>query len=177
LSWSDAIEFIKQLNKIHDQHLFSLPTEAQWEYAARAGSTTAFANGNITELGCDRDPNLDTMGWYCGNSAVTYSGCYNAAGWGGSECAGTHPVAQKDPNNWGLFDMHGNVWEWCQDWYEDYNLKELRDPKGPEGGSFRVVRGGGWVGSARFCRSSDRDGLGAGGRYNYIGLRLVRLAP
>jgi len=100
---------------------YSLPTEAQWEYAARASSTTAFANGDIIEYGdtwgAIYDPNLDAMAWYPYNSNST-----------------THEVAQKNANAWGLYDMHGNVYEMCQDWYGDYPTSSVTDPTGPSSG-------------------------------------------
>jgi len=136
VSWDDAQEFINKLNQ-KGEGVYMLPTEAQWEYAARAGSTTAFANGEITETGWGYDPNLDAMGWYGYNSSGT-----------------THPVAiQKTPNAWGLYDMHGNVWEWCQDWYGSYSSDTVTDPEGPSTGSIRVFRGGSWRNDARLCRS------------------------
>jgi len=161
VSWNDVQDYITQMNK-RGEGTYRLPTEAEWEYAARAGSTTAFANGGITETGCGYDPNLNAMGWYC----------YNA----GSE---THAVAGKQANAWGLYDMHGNVWEWCQDWYGSYPSSAVTNPTGPSSGSYRVVRGGGWSyvvggGRAEYCRSAGRSGISPGGSGNYIGFRLVR---
>jgi formylglycine-generating enzyme required for sulfatase activity len=156
VSWNDAQKFIDWLNS-NEGASYRLPSEAEWEYAARAGSTTAFANSGITELKCGRDPNLDAMGWYCGNSGDK-----------------THPVAQKQPNAWGLYDMHGNVWEWCQDWYGDYPSGAVTDPKGPSSGSSRVYRGGGWYFNARDCRSAVRYRLTPGLRNYSLGLRLAR---
>jgi formylglycine-generating enzyme required for sulfatase activity len=113
VSWEDAQAFIEKLNLHENANRYSLPTEAQWEYAARAGSTTALANGNLVETNCSLDTNLNAMGWYCGNGDDK-----------------THPVAQKQPNSWGLYDMHGNVWEWCQDWYGSYPDISVTDPGG-----------------------------------------------
>lgn len=139
---------------------YRLLTEAEWEYACRAGSTTAFANGPITQLTCSPlDPNLDLMGWYCGN----------ANGW-------THPVAYKQPNAWGLNDMHGNLFEWCNDWYASYG-GAVTDPVGPGTGSYRVIRGGGWLTYAYGCRSALRYSGGIPAyALNYLGFRLVRSA-
>jgi hypothetical protein len=148
VSWDDAQVFIAALNA-KGEGTYSLPTEAQWEYAARAGSTTDFANGDMTGdgWGCTTpQPNLDAMGWYCGNSGNT-----------------THPVAQKSPNDWGLYDMHGNVWEWCQDLYSS-------------GSSDRVTRGGGWNYYAYYCRSANRYYPFPSSRNDLLGFRLVRLA-
>ncbi|KPA16999.1 Sulphatase-modifying factor domain protein, partial [Candidatus Magnetomorum sp. HK-1] len=136
---------------------YRLPTEAQWEYAARAGSTTALANGHLAETGCDMDTNLNAMGWYCGNADSK-----------------THQVAQKQPNAWGLFDMHGNVWEWCSDWYDSYPDISVTDPGGPSSGSSRVLRGGGRGSHAQNCRSAVRYNYSPGNRSYYIGLRLSR---
>jgi len=157
VSWNEVQEFIRRLNRLEGTDKFRLPTEAEWEYAARAGSTTAFANGGILELKCGYDANLDAMGWYCGNSNVSYSGCYDASGWGGPKCAGSHIVAQKEPNAWGLYDMHGNVWEWCDRYGKKYPSGSVTDPEGPSSGSGRVGRGGGWYYNARNCRSALRD--------------------
>jgi hypothetical protein len=134
---------------------YRLPTEAEWEYACRAGSTAAFANGGITYLQCERDDNLDAVGWYCGNSNNT-----------------VQPVAGKMPNGWGLYDMHGNVQEWCQDWFGVYPYDAVTNPKGPTKGSYRVMRSGVWYSPARDCRSASRFGSPPHYRFRHIGFRV-----
>ena len=156
VSWDDAMQFCRKLTERERQaghlpegHEYTLPTEAQWEYACRAGTTGPFAgNGD-----------LDSMGWYNQNSGNT-----------------THPVAQKQPNAWGLYDMHGNVWEWCRDWYGHYPGGSVTDPTGPSSGSDRVLRGGSWYSGAAYCRSADRYWFSPGDRYIILGFRLA-LAP
>ena len=147
--WNDAMEFCAKLTasekaagRLPEGYEYTLPTEAQWEYACRAGTTTAFNNGTNIETKEQIDgvcPNLDEVGWYKYNSDEA-----------------THPVGQKQPNAWGLYDMHGNVWEWCKDWYGSYPSSAEMDPTGPDSGSDRVMRGGSWYGSARSCRSAIR---------------------
>ena len=154
VSWDDVQKFIAKMNAL-GEGIYGLPTEAQWEYAYRAGSTTAFYNGAITEPN-GNDPNLDAIGWYTYNSD--------------SE---THPVAQKTPNVWGLYDMSGNVFEWCQDWYGSYGSAPVSDPTGPVSGSYRVFRGGSWNYYAQRCRAAYRSGSYPARRSNYIGFRLV----
>ena len=156
VSWADANSFIVQLNTL-GEGTYRLPREVEWEYAARAGSTTAFANGDISITGCLEDPNLVAMGWYC----------YNSGG-------ATHPVARKTPNAWGLYDMHGNVEEWCQDWYWEYPDAPTVDPKGPAMGHLKVGRGGAWQSSISACRSADRDTLSVDPRFFSLGFRVVR---
>ncbi|MBW2633820.1 MAG: SUMF1/EgtB/PvdO family nonheme iron enzyme, partial [Deltaproteobacteria bacterium] len=124
VSWNDIQIFLSNLNAI-GEGTYRLPTEAEWENTARAGSITALANGNISVTDCSYDENLDALGWYCYNS--------NSA---------THIVAQKIANDWGLYDMHGNVYEWCQDWYGAYPSTPVTDPTGSASGSERVIRGG-----------------------------------
>ena len=160
LTWNDVQEFIAEMNQ-RAEGTYALPTEAQWEYAARAGSTTAFANGGITETGSGYDSNLDAMGWYGYNSE--------------SE---THPAAQKLANTWGLYDMHGNVMEWCQDWWSDsYSSNAVTDPEGPSSGTYRVLRGGSFPNSANACRSAFRYGSLPDRASNLVfGFRLV-LSP
>ena len=135
---------------------YRLPTEAEWEYAARAGSETAFHNGPLEDTEC-RDPSLDAAGWYCGNSE-------NA----------THPVGGKLPNAWGLYDVHGNVWEWVWDGFADYPDEDLTDPTGPDSSNLRVQRGGSWSYTAKFCRAATRTGVFAGEANSEVGFRVVR---
>jgi formylglycine-generating enzyme required for sulfatase activity len=142
VSWDDCQEFCKKTGLG-----FSLPTEAEWEYACRAGAPGPFAGTGV----------LNEMGWYDGNS-------------GGK----THPAGRKKPNAWGLCDMHGNVWEWCQDWYGgDYPAGAATDPTGPAAGGFRAIRGGGWNFPSRYCRSASRGRYGPGGRNLILGFRVV----
>jgi formylglycine-generating enzyme required for sulfatase activity len=119
-----------------------LPTEAEWEYACKAGTTTDFYSGSLTNVYCSPlDENLDKIGWYCGN-----------------ENTKTRDVGQKEPNAFGLYDMSGNVWEWCWDWYSSYSNTSVTDPTGASTGSRRVLRGGSWSNGAGSCRSSSRYG-------------------
>jgi formylglycine-generating enzyme required for sulfatase activity len=152
VSWNDVQDFIGRLNRQEGTDRYRLPTEAEWEYAARAGTTTRFYTGNGEE-------DLSRAGWYGDNS--------------GSK---THPVGQKTPNAWGLYDMHGNVSEWVQDWKGDYPAGSVTDPEGPSSGSYRVDRGGSWFYDARYCRSAFRDYRIPDDRGNVlVGFRLIRM--
>jgi len=146
VSWVDTQKFLRRLNARNDGYHYRLPTEAEWEYAARAGSTTA------------HDGSLDTIAWYHGNSNRQ-----------------THPVGQKQPNAWGLYDVEGNVWEWVQDFYvEDfYSISPLVDPQGPALGLGRVIRGGSFRSRGRSLRLSDRWFSSHGGSKD-LGFRCVR---
>jgi formylglycine-generating enzyme required for sulfatase activity len=139
---------------------YRLPTEAEWEYAYRAGTTTAFYNGDITDTGFD-DPNLDAIGWYYGNSTP----------WG------PHPVASKQPNAWGLYDMAGNVAEWTWDRDGTYPAGAVTDPAGPPWGTLRVIRGGSWDQKAGKARAASRDRDYPYGYVSSRGFRLARSAP
>ncbi len=165
VSWDDAQGFIAALNAhiaATGQGLATmrLPTEAEWEYAARAGSTTRFHFGDSLSVGddCEDDGIRGVYMWYCGNSAAGQ----------------TQPVGTKLPNAFGLHDMYGNVWEWCQDWY-DSSLPggSVLDPAGPPLGVYRVKRGGGWSNTAWNCRSANRPFRAPSDRYDYMGFRVA----
>jgi formylglycine-generating enzyme required for sulfatase activity len=153
---------------------YRLPTEAQWEYAARATTTTAYANPvyfdtTITEIGSGFNTNLHAMGWYSYNNAMENSSAIPAY------ASGTKLVAAKQANRWGFYDMHGNVYEWCQDWWDGtaYSSDPVTDPQGDASGTNRVIRGGSWNGFAGGSRSANRFLNSPGNRYNYLGFRLA----
>ena len=152
VSWDDCQGFLKKLNEKAKNTLkgrvATLPTEAQWEYACRAGTTTRWGFG-------DNETALGEHGWYNANS-------------GGQ----THAVGQKKPNAWGLYDMHGNVWEWCQDWAGPYG-KDAVDPTGPTSGDRRCLRGGCWHVGSTHCRVAIRPRGPASGRHSHNGFRVA----
>ena len=147
ISWDDCKAFISKLNALTDKR-FRMPTEAEWEYAARGGSKSR----GYRYSGSNR---LGNVAWYGDNSDVE-----------------THEVGTKSPNELGLYDMSGNVWEWCSDWYGDYSSASQANPKGPDSGTYRVCRGGSWCFNASLCRCSYRSGGVPDDRYRNIGLRL-----
>jgi len=150
VSWNDAMDFISRLNALTGRQ-YRLPTEAEWEYAARGGAHSRgykYAGGN----------DIDLLAWYDANSGDT-----------------THPVGSKQPNEAGLYDMSGNVWQWCSDWYADryYSASPPANPKGPDQGTKRVVRGGSWTNFARVCRPASRYGTLPDKRFTNDGFRLA----
>ena len=158
LSWDDAVEFCRRLTDLPAEkaagNVYRLPAEAEWEYACRAGTTTRYSFGDD-----DHDSELGDYAWFRGNSD--------------SE---THPVGSKQPNAWGLYDMHGNVWEWCQDMYVDYPGGSVLEARGATSGSDRVIRGGSWGGTAEICRSASRGGDWPSLRTSFHGFRVC-LSP
>jgi hypothetical protein len=157
VSWDDITPFLQQLNRHQPELALRLPTEAQWEYACRAGTTTAFHFGGKDDLSLDK---------------VNYSGQWDRYNSGGK----TKPVKSYPPNQWGLYEMHGNVWEWCQDWYGEYppqpNGQAIQDPQGATSGTRRVLRGGSWIRHGRNCRSAYRYANDPANRNDYCGFRL-----
>ncbi|MBN2288677.1 MAG: SUMF1/EgtB/PvdO family nonheme iron enzyme [Candidatus Glassbacteria bacterium] len=164
VSWYDAATFCNLLSEAAGLELcydlstwecdftrdgFRLPTEAEWEYACRAGTTTEYYTG-------DSESDLDRSGWYDGNSGGT-----------------TQPVGQKEPNAWNLYDMHGNLWEWCWDWADSYSEESQTNPTGPESGSWPISRGGGFGNSAGYSTSYQRVSRYRTDRVNYLGFRVV----
>jgi formylglycine-generating enzyme required for sulfatase activity len=165
VSWNDSMEFCRKLSQ-RTRKTFTLPTEAQWEYACRAGTTTRYYFG-------DDEGRLGEYAWYWRNSGdKPLSGDWD---WNTiqEKNGRTHPVGQKKPNAWGLYDMHGNVYEWCLDWYGSYTSGTKRNPVGPGSGSFRVLRGGCWHSNAGLCRSAFRGGFTPSRTYSILGFRLV----
>ena len=161
VSWHDAQEFIDRLNARSRGARYRLPTEAEWEYAARAGTSGEAAWEQAVRTGDNWEghaASLDAIAWYEDNS-------------GGR----THPVGQKEPNAWGLHDMRGNVYEWVQDWHSDYPGGSVTDPRGASSGRRRVVRGGNWGGEAWRCRASDRAADPPETRNERVGFRLLRM--
>ena len=158
VSWDDAVSFCAKLSEIPEEkaagRLYRLPTEAEWEYACRASSTTSYCFGDNAEL-------LREYAWF-------------GEGIGGK----THPVGVKKANRWGLHDMHGNVWEWCQDMFAAYPSDEAIDPRGPKEGSDRVNRGGAWVLDAAACRSAHRYANNSTSRgFEFGGFRAAMSLP
>ena len=148
VSWDDCQTFIYKLNQLTGE-TFRLPTEAQWEYAARGGNKS---KGSIYSGSNE----IDEVAWYWDNSSFT-----------------THPVKTKAPNELGIYDMSGNVWEWCSDWYGDYSSAAQTDPTGPATGYYRVGRGGSWDNDATYCRVAFRGNSTPTNRFSHLGLRLA----
>ena len=148
VSWNDCQTFITKLNSLTGA-TFRLPTEAEWEFAARGGNKSQ----GYTYSGSNT---IDNVAWYSGNSSSK-----------------THVVKTKSPNELGIYDMSGNVWEWCQDWYGSYSSAAVTDPQGASSGSNRVSRGGGWNSNATYCRCTYRYYNTPTNTYSSLGLRLV----
>jgi formylglycine-generating enzyme required for sulfatase activity len=162
VSWFETMRFIKKLNKTNPG-VYRLPTEAEWEYAARAGSSTAYSWGNVID--CSRA--------MYSNNALKSRACINPTRKKGLPADRPAPVKSYSPNAWGFFDMHGNVWEWCLDWYGRYPSSPSEDPQGLNSGIGRVRRGGSWFKDGFLCRSANRNYAHPAGRLKTTGFRLV----
>ena len=162
VSWHDCLRFIKKLNE-RQEGFYRLPTEAEWEYACRAGSKTAYSFGDAID--CSR-------GMFSNNNLKS-GDCIRYVQSKGLPPDKSAPVKSYLPNAWGLYDMHGNVWEWCYDWMGLYPKEAVRDPTGPKSGTGRVRRGGSWFGEGDLCRSANRAYSHPATRLNTSGFRLV----
>jgi formylglycine-generating enzyme required for sulfatase activity len=160
VSYYDALNYCarltereRQARRLPANWQYRLPTEAEWEYACRAGSTNFFSFG-------DSPSEAHHFAWTSENSEGR-----------------THPVGGKRPNSWGLYDVHGNVWEWCSDWFEPYPPRDLRDPSGPATGQFKVFRGGGWNQEIQFARAPNRFMMSPSNGIYFVGFRVALGAP
>jgi len=181
VSWNNVQEFLQRINSRIPGLELVLPTEAQWEQACRAGTDTALYSGSIEIHGERNAPALDPIAWYGGNSGVGFEleDGFDSSGWPErqypSRKSGTHPLGKKRPNPWGLHDMIGNVWEWCEDGMRSYGEDYVIDPSGPrDPGADRVIRGGSWNYSARNCRCAYRGRGGPEVRNLDLGFRCAR---
>lgn len=162
VSWHDAKRFINKINGPGGGG-YRLPTEAEWEYASRAGSTTAFSWGDT----------IDCSKAMYGNNSKKSKECLGHVKSMGLKKDQPAPVKSYPPNRWGLYDMHGNVWEWIQDWYDAYPTTDIADPRGPESGIGRVRRGGSWFKHGHACRAANRNYAHPASKYQTTGFRLV----
>jgi formylglycine-generating enzyme required for sulfatase activity len=163
VSWDDAKEFVENINFLYKRQLpqgykFALPSEAQWEYACRAGTTSDLNNGRNIISGTGKSESLDEVAFYSQNSDDR-----------------THTVGKKKPNNWGIYDMHGNVCEWCEDSYDYYPESDATDPTGPESGSYHVLRGGSYLSNPGSCRSASRYYNYHDDKQKFMGFRLAMI--
>jgi formylglycine-generating enzyme required for sulfatase activity len=169
VSWNDAVAFCKKVSELPEEkragRVYRLPTEAEWEYSCRGGAKSyqVFSFGNSLS---------STQANFNGN--FPYGGAAK-----GPYLGRTCKVGSYKPNGFGLFDMHGNIWQWCADWYDAkyYSNSPRQDPRGPAEGSLRVMRGGCWGSIGQVCRSAIRDGLGPGDRICALGVRLALVPP
>ncbi len=182
VNWNEVQGFLEQINERIPGLELVLPTEAQWEYACRAGTQTAIYTGDLDILGENNAPALDPIAWYGGSSGVGVELAEGAdsSGWPENqyshERAGTWAVGRKQANSWGLYDMLGNVWEWCRDGMREYPSGTEIDPQGPlDTGTERVIRGGSWSYDARDVRAADRSQDHPGSRRVNLGFRCARV--
>ena len=182
VSWEDCQRFCEKLGREkNDGQVWRLPTEAEWEFACRAGTKDATYAGKMVIEGEHNAPSLDAIAWYGGNSGEGFdlADGYDSSDWSEKQYdhkqAGTRKVKTRAPNPWGLYDTLGNVWEWCGDqWRADYDLENRFNPEGPAKGRSRVFRGGSWLSYARLVRAASRGGFHPSGRWGDLGFRLAR---